>query len=92
VNYYKLVIFNTLFKYDKIYLGVTLLIIIGWGSDYHVSGGPLLVISATAKTSRYADISQSGLEQNTSGRQWKVQMSFSPSCMGPLLLASINIL
>ena len=31
VNYYKLVIFNTLFKYDKVYLGVTLLIIIGWG-------------------------------------------------------------
>jgi len=31
VNQYKLVIFNTLFKYDKVYLGVTLLIIIGWG-------------------------------------------------------------
>jgi len=27
VNYYKLVTFNTLFKYNKVYLGVTLLII-----------------------------------------------------------------
>jgi len=62
------------------------------GSDYHVSGGPLLVISATAKSFRYADTGQSRLEQNTSGRQWKVQMPFFPSCMGPLQLASTNIL
>jgi len=65
---------------------------LGGGSDYHVSGGPLMVISATPKSFRYADIGQRRLEQNTSGRQWKVQMSFSPSCMGPLLLSSIHIL
>jgi len=35
-----------------------------------------MVISATAKCFRYADIGQSGLEQNTSGRQWKVHATF----------------
>jgi len=51
-----------------------------------------MVISATPKSFGYADIGQSRLEQNTSGRQWKVQTPFSPSCMGLLLLASIHIL